>query len=365
MRVLIAGGGTSGHIYPAVSIADQLLRRFPNSEIEFCGTENGLESELVPAAGYKIHAIRASGFPSRLSKKAIDAVLDLYAGKKKCKEIIRDFKPDIVIGTGGYVCGPLIMAAKSAKVPILLHEQNAFPGRANKTMSKWAQVVCTGFPHMENYFKKSKSVEYTGNPIREDFINTTYEEARAALGIGQSFYIFAMGGSLGSAKINEAVVGLSRYEEMKDVRVLLSAGKQQYNAVDVQDIQNNKHNIQIDVREYVSDAHLYMAAADMVICRAGAITCAEIACLGSAAVFIPYPFAAGDHQTFNAKAFSDTDAGFLIPDAHLSSSLLRDIISDMRDHPEKRDAMSARSKKLYVANASDKVVDCIHKVISH
>ncbi len=333
IRVLIAGGGTSGHINPAIAIADRLRADIPDSCIEFCGTKNGIESDTVPRAGYALHMIRASGMPARLSKKMVRALLNFKAGRKTCISLIRTFKPDVIVGTGGYVCSPLVSAAYHQHIPVLLHEQNAFPGRSNRLLSRNADVVCTSFPEMNAYFPKAKSVVFTGNPVRAVFFTTERETARKELHLADdTFLILAMGGSLGANTINTAVTALSAMNFAIPVKIILSAGKQQFAAFKEQ---TTKTNDRIEVMEYLYNPQTYMAAADIVICRSGAITCAEVAALKLPSVMIPYPFAAGDHQTYNARVFEQNGACILIADKEASAEhLYQAILPLMQDRPK-------------------------------
>ena len=320
LRVLIAGGGTSGHIHPALSIADRIMEVEPDSQIEFCGTARGLESELVPKAGYVIHTIRARGLPSKPSGKMVAALVDIAAGRRTCISLIRSFRPDIVIGTGGYVCSPLVSAAHAMRIPVLLHEQNAYPGRSNRLLSKNAEVVCTSFPDIESYFPKARQVVFTGNPVKTVFFSTEREEARRKLGIASDvFFVLAMGGSLGAKTINDAVISISGMDLPQKDMILISAGKQQHDELMAT---NSISNERLEIREYIYDPEQYMAAADLMICRAGAITCAEIAALGVPSIMIPYPYAAGDHQTSNAKAFVQHNASVMIRDADVTGESL-------------------------------------------
>lgn len=356
-RFLIAGGGTSGHIYPAIAIADRIKHDCPDSIIEFCGTERGLEYDLVPKAGYQIHPIRASGLPSRLSIKLIKAVLNFISGRRSCITLIRKFKPDAVIGTGGYVCSPLISAARKMHVPIFLHEQNAFPGRSNRMMSKWAHTVCTGFPGMEEYFPKAARVVCTGNPVRDVFSKTNRKEARDLLHIADDeFLILAMGGSLGSKTINDAVLGLPQYLKNYKIRIVLSAGKQQYSGIPEAARVTGGN---LEIKEYISDTHIYMYAADLIVCRAGAITCAEIAAVGVPSVMIPYPFAAGDHQTYNARIFEEKGAGILVKDQVLSTEKLAESIVPIITDNELRSRMRSKAIELHHPGSDKLIADIV------
>ncbi|HHT76362.1 MAG TPA: undecaprenyldiphospho-muramoylpentapeptide beta-N-acetylglucosaminyltransferase [Clostridiaceae bacterium] len=362
ITALIAGGGTSGHINPAIAIADRIRVEWPDAKIAFCGTERGLESTLVPRNGYTFHPIRASGFPSKPSKQLIRAVGDFCAGRKTCLSLIDQYQPDIVIGTGGYVCGPLVSAAKKKKIPVVLHEQNAFAGRANRTLSKGVSAVCTGFPNMEATFPAANEVVFTGNPIRSAFHDSDRTESRNIVGIDNEYLVLCMGGSLGSQTLNEAMVKLSKLLCSEDsVKLVLSSGKQQHKAL------SEKYQIEelnMTVMEYIDDTKTYMDAADLIICRAGAVTCAEVAALGVPAVFVPYPHAAGDHQTYNARVFVENHAGYMIADADLSADKILEIIQKLRNEPEQANKLRDASKALYVADAVDRILDVIKKVVN-
>lgn len=344
IRILIAGGGTSGHINPAIAIADKIREEDPDSAIEFCGTSRGLESDIVPRAGYVLHPIRARGMPSKPSVRMIRAMADFAAGRKTCIRLIRDFRPDVIVGTGGYVCSPLVAAAYHMKVPVLLHEQNAFPGRSNRLMSRNAEVVCTSFPGIEKSFPRAKKVVFTGNPVKKVFFETDRAAARRELGILEgTFFLLAMGGSLGARTINNAVLGLAEKMAGQDMKIVLSAGKQQHAALkeDADRIAGS-----VEIKEYIYNPQTYMAAADLLVCRAGAITCAEVAALGVPTVMIPYPYAAGDHQTYNARAFEERGACILMKDADITSDSMYAVIADLRMNPERLLEMGRRAKGL-------------------
>ncbi len=360
IRVLMAGGGTSGHINPAVAIADEIKAVSPDSVIEFCGTSRGLENDIIPRAGYVMHPIRARGVPSKPSLKMIKAVSDFAAGRKTCMNLIRNFKPDVVIGTGGYVCSPLVSAASRLHIPVLLHEQNAFPGRSNRLMSRSADVVCTSFPGMEEYFPHARSVIFTGNPVKRIFFETGREESRRRLDIpDDTFFLLAMGGSLGSRTINEAVLALAEKIVGKDVRIVLSAGKQQYSSLRADE---SAANDKIDIREYIYDQEIYMSAADLLIVRAGAITCAEVAALGVPSVMIPYPYAAGDHQTYNARAFEKAGACILLKDSDVTPDVLAGLVLDLKKDKARLDTMGKGASGLSKPDAVQDIVKQVFRL---
>jgi UDP-N-acetylglucosamine--N-acetylmuramyl-(pentapeptide) pyrophosphoryl-undecaprenol N-acetylglucosamine transferase len=375
LRFVFACGGTSGHIHPALAIAERLRLDHPDADILFCGTARGQESEVVPRAGFSFTPIRARGFPRRLSLDMFKALADFIAGRRQCRRLLKSFQPQAVIGTGGYVAGPMTAAAVSLKIPVLLHEQNAFPGRSNRLMARRSQAVCISYPGTEQYFPAGTRIELTGNPVREVFFKTGRSEARKRLGISlQQPLVLAMGGSLGARTINEAVLGLDNLTDfisassglddhsageaggMEKPWLILSAGKQHYTAVRAA----AAGKAWLDVREYLQDVHLYMAAADLIICRSGAMTCAELTALGKPSILVPYPFAAGDHQRFNAKTLADAKAAWLVPDGKLNPAVLKEMIKRLfsaRDELEnmgraaislaRPDAAAAICSKLY------------------
>lgn len=363
IRVLIAGGGTSGHINPAVAIADSLKKQIPDCEILFCGTARGLESEIVPKAGYDFTAIRAMGIPSRPSVKMIKALREIYAGRRTCISLIRKFRPDVIVGTGGYVCSPLISAAIHEKIPYVLHEQNAFPGRSNRLLSGKAYAVCTGFDGMDHFFPRTHRVVYTGNPVREAFYKVNREDARRKLSIADdTFLVLAMGGSLGARTINMSMAALSDKFSGSPVHIVLSAGKQQFQGMT--DLQRKENDI-IEIIEYIFNPEEYMAAADLLICRAGAVTCAEIAVLGTPSVMIPYPYAAGDHQMYNAKVFEAENACKIIRDDQVSPEAFYQIIQDFLTNRSNLVSMGKNARKLSREHAASAIMQEVLHAAKH
>ena len=354
MKVFLAGGGTSGHIHPAVAIADELKKQDGTTEILFCGTEKGLESQIIPSMGYPFEVIRASQLPMKPSMKTIRAVKEFLAGRKMCSKLIREKKPDVVIGTGGFVCSPLIAAAHKEKVPILLHEQNAFPGRSNRLMSRYAKTVCTSFQGMEHYFNKKAKIVFTGNPIRSAFGEVNREKCREELHLGKDdILILAMGGSLGARTVNDAVVKYAKEYPDPNVKIVLSVGKQRYKEVVEQ---SKEWPDSIQVFEYIQNPEVYMAAADLFIGRAGAISCAEIQAVGLPSVLIPYPYAAQDHQTFNAKAFEDGNAGVRVPDDQ-ALERVPGLVNELIHDPQRLETMRKNALSLAIYDAAERICE--------
>lgn len=349
-KYIIACGGTSGHIHPAIAIADEIRKNEPDSIIIFCGTKNGIENTVIPNHGYNIVHIDALGFPKKFSIKLFKAIIAFFLGRKQSKKLLLNEKPDVVIGTGGYVCGPVVSMASSLKIPTLIHEQNAFPGKANKFLSKRADVVCVSFPNTDKVFSKAKKTVLSGNPVREIFYNISKESARKELGIGvDEKIVFATGGSLGARTINNAVLDVTKNHEKLDYRFILACGKTAYPDMlyKAKEFANT-----IDLKEYLLDQHLYLASADIVLCRAGALTCSEIAILGKASIMVPYPYAAGDHQTFNARSFSDIGGSVLIKDSEMNSEKLYNELENLFNNPSKIREMEIISKTLAMPKAT-------------
>lgn len=359
-RFIVVGGGTSGHINPAITIADALKNHYQcngeECEIIFVGRKEGLEGELVPKAGYEMKHIVAKPFPMKPSIRMVKAYNALRLGRKQCHTIIKEFNPDAVIGTGGYVCAPLLLEAAKMKVPVILHEANAFPGRANKMLGNKAELVLTGFPNIEKDFAKAKRIVFTGNPIRSVMKKVDCQKSRAVLGLKEEEkLVFAMGGSLGAQTINNAIVKVAA--KFPEVKFVLGTGKQQSKSFDKSNLPSN-----LSVLEYIDNPQDYLAAANVSITRAGAVTCAEVAAIGSCSIFIPYPHAAHDHQTFNAKAFSDVNGAILLPDNEAEEKL-EGIISELLDDTQKCYTLRANAKKLAVYDCDERIVNAIKEVL--
>ena len=364
-RFIVSGGGTSGHINPAITIADTLKRRLAERgdtcEIVFTGRQEGLEGELVPKAGYKLIPITAKPFPMKPDKRAFEANKAIMQGRRECRKIIKEFNPDAVIGTGGYVCAPLLIEAHIHKIPVLIHEANAFPGRANRLLSRRAALVMTGFPGLEKTFRTARKVVCTGNPVRKAVLDAGYEQSRKNLGLSDDeLLVFAMGGSLGAKTINDFIRQAAGDPELSDVKFVLSTGKQQTDHdADKTDIPAN-----LDMREYIENPSDYLCGADIAITRAGAVTCAEVACIGACSIMIHYPFAAQDHQTFNARSFFDVGGNMMFSDQEVKDGKLLPALKELLKDKQKRMSMRENAKKLAVRDCDDRIFEEIMGVVS-
>lgn len=348
--IIFSGGGTSGHINPAIAIAKEVQALRPDIHIAFTGTAKGLEADIVPRHGFEFIPISASPFKRKLSKALVKAFVDLFKGRRECLQLIDERKPLAVVGTGGYVAGPTLAAARKRKLPYLIHEQNAYPGQSNRVMSKNADVVCVSYDEAKPYFSRAKKVVLTGNPIDQSYFQLSREAARERLGIPQDqFLILVSGGSLGARTLNETVIDYVKAHPTFPGRVLLVSGKTQFTAVKTK--AEGMDEAQLEVIDYLYDMPLYMAAADIYICRAGAGTCAEVAALGKPSIMVPYPYATGDHQTHNAKAFSEIGGALLCRNEDFTVNKLHDLLARLSS-VEQRDEMGAVAQTLAKPDAA-------------
>lgn len=356
---LIAAAGTGGHIIPGIAVADKIKENEPHSRILFCGTKTGMENALVKNAGYKIVHIKSSGLSGKFSLRNVIALYNFAAGFIKSIGILKRFNVDVVLGMGGYITGPVVMACKFLNIPVVLHEQNAYPGKANLWLSKYSETVCISYPDTLKYFSKAKKVVVTGNPVRSVFYDVKREEARKALGLKpDEKIVFVTGGSLGARSINEAVVDMVINGKVAGFKIILASGKRNYPEIMKK---LSGYDETISVKEYIYDQHLYMASADLLVCRAGAITCSETAILGKASIMVPYPFAAGDHQSKNAASFTEINAAKVIADDELNGENLFKTIDKLLKDEGKLKKMGDMAFSLSYPNAAQLIYFQINK----
>ncbi len=371
MRVLVSGGGTAGHINPALAIADKIKAEQPDSVIEYVGTPTGMENQLVPKAGYKIHGVAVRGFKRKLSLDNIDAAVKAFTSVSKAKKIIKEFKPDIVIGTGGYVCWPVMKAAAKMGVPTAIHESNAVPGVATKMLSKMVDKIMISFESTKDYFNcdRTKFV-LTGNPVSEKILKADKAEMRKKLGIpDDKVVILSAGGSLGARRINEAVFHLINEYSVKDdgvfhfhatgrggfeeqAELYAKAG---FERADEDSLVKNN----VAVMRYIYNMPEVLACADVVICRAGAMTLSEIAAMKKSAVIIPSPNVTNNHQYKNAKVLADGDAATLIEEKELTGELLLEKVKMYADDVMLREMTGENIKKFAVYDTLDRIYDIV------
>lgn len=370
-KILIATGGTGGHINPALAVAGYIRDNYPDAKILFVGTAVKMEAQLVPAAGYDFKTIDIQGFSRDLTpsgiKQNIGTVIKLLKSSSQAKKIIKDFAPDVVLGFGGYVGGPVLRTACKMGIPTAIHEQNAFPGVTNKALAKTVDAVMLTSPEAEKYIQPKNPCIVTGLPVRGELISADREFSRIELGVDERPVILSMGGSLGARVINTAVTQLieERYER-KNCYFLHATGKAGVGMFDVIEkekgisLSENKH---IMLREYINDMHRCMAAADLVICRAGASSLSEIQALGKPSILVPYPYAAENHQYHNAMALVKNDAAILIEEKDFTGERLIKEIDALLADRKRLETLGQNAKKMAIYDATERIVDCIINIL--
>ncbi len=362
MKILFAGGGTGGHINPAVAIANRALERYENAEILFAGTKKGLEKDLVPNAGYNIEFIEAEGFKRSLSLENVKVVLKTFKGYLTARKIIKKFKPDVVIGTGGYVSGPVVLAAHFLKIPTLIHEQNALAGITSKMLSRYVDRICLAFNDKNILGKPEKSV-VTGNPVRTAFKNARGDISRKNLGISdEDVLILCISGSLGAKKINESILEYVKSDpEMQGRKIILVSGERYYNEISSELKKIDCKNIYL--KKFVYDMENYLAAADLVVSRSGALSLSEIAYMGKPSVLIPSPNVAENHQEFNADMFVKAGCAVKISESELTPHVFKETINALVKDKNRLKRMSEAAYKEGIRNGDDAVLDEVEKII--
>ena len=367
-KIIFAAGGTGGHINPALAVAGEVRRQYPDAEILFIGTAEKMEARLVPAAGYDFRTIQISGFNRVLNlngiKQNIKTLSHLLKSSSQAKKIIREFEPDVVIGFGGYVSGPVVRAAAKLGIPTAIHEQNAFPGVTNKTLAKMVDAVMLTAEQAAQYMQPKNPVIVTGLPVRGELLEADRDVSRAELGLDEKPLILSMGGSLGAKAINEAMLEvISNRWQANNCTFMHATGK------DCKDFPERLAEKNVDlnakniiVRDYINDMHRCLAAADLVICRAGASSLSEFQALGKPSILIPYPFATENHQFHNAKALADKGAAIVIEEKDLTSAKLMQQIDTLLESPGKLDSMGRAAKSMAVTNAQVRIVEVLGKI---
>ncbi len=372
MKAIIAAAGTGGHINPGIAIANEIKRQEPNSKIIFVGTNRGLENDLVPRAGYELKTINAYGFDRKISFDNLKRVLKTIYSIKESKKIISEFKPDIVIGTGGYICIPIALAAKSKKIPIVLHESNAFPGMAVKLLSAKSNSIFVGFEDAKKRLPKAKNVILTGTPtkVKKLQINDVKRnEILVKYGLNNNLpIVLAFGGSQGAQSINNSLIEIILQEKNKNYQLIWAAGPSQYDDMKKVLIDNNKNidNLKnVKIVPYIYNMEEVLNVVDLVVCRSGAMTITEIANVGKPAIFIPYPFATENHQEYNAKVLEQVGAARIILDKNLNSNILNNEICDMVANREKLIEMGNKASIIAVKNVEENIYKEIKKILDN
>ena len=367
MKVLIAAGGTGGHIYPGLAIAEKIKNANPNAEIVFIGSKVGMEKNIIPQLGYPIEYIRVRGFERQLSLETLAAVKGIFDGMRDAKKVLDRHQPDLVIGTGGFTAGPLLLQASRRKIPTMIHEQNAFPGKTNRMLGKKVDRIAISFKEAEQYFPAGKTF-LAGNPVRSEYQSMDRQHSRKSLQLLDSQkMILIMGGSQGAGSINQGAVALMDFYKNRNDRVIYHlTGKEQYDKIKQavreggMDTSDN-----IVVEAYSNEVYKLLGAADLVISRAGAMSVAEIEAVGVPSILVPYPLAAGNHQDFNARVITDQGGGILIADKALTGEHLIEITEALLKDEPKLKMMSEITQKLSILDAGDRIYDEINKLMEN
>ena len=366
MRVLMTGGGTAGHINPALAIAATIKKNIPDAEIEFVGTKKGLENTLVTKEGYKLHHVNIMGVSRSLSPSNIKAAMLMITSQFEAKKIIKEFKPDIVIGTGGYVCWPALKMAAKMGIPTLAHESNARPGLAIKQLQGNLDKILVNFKDTAKYVKNQSKVVHVGNPLRGGFGGIDYSEAREQLGIKKDeIYVLAFGGSLGALKINEMMLDYMGNSASHNEEVIchLATGRYYY-----EDFSNRFAEAGLDeyknlsMMEYIHDMHVRMSAADIIVCRAGAMTISELAMMKKACVMIPSPNVVDNHQYKNAKVLADANAVVLLEESNLTLDGFRENLDNLITDSKRREQLAQNIVQFANLNANRLIFDEVLKL---
>lgn len=368
MRVILAGGGTAGHINPALAIADVIKSRCPGSSILFIGNPGSLEQKLVTKAGFDFEPVRTMGLKRSLSPKNLKSLSLFLAAQRRTKEIIKQFKPQAVIGTGGYVSAPVIMAANKCGVKTFIHEQNAYPGVASKMLSRYADIVFISFESSKKYFTKAKKIVLCGNPLRDDIIFADRTAARKKLGLKEGdFYIVSFAGSLGAREVNKMFIPfiLKNYKS-GDFYHTHATGTYGFRWMPQQlkeggfDISDNSR---INVMEYIYDMPLHLAACDLVICRSGAISIGEITALGLCSILIPSPNVTHNHQYYNALSLSERGAAFLVEEKDMSADLIYNKALELKSNPALLKQVGKKAAQMALIGAETTIYESVHSAI--
>lgn len=370
MRVIIAAAGTGGHINPGIAIANKIKQEEPNSEIIFVGTDRGIENDLVPRAGYELKTVDAYGLKKELSISALKNNIKTLRGFSQAKKIVKEFKPDIVIGTGGYICGGIISSAHSLGIPTMIHESNAYPGKATKFLSKKLDRILVGFEEAKQNLGNMDKVVVTGTPTKVEKRNFSEEEKIKILedvGLNNNLpIVLAFGGSQGAQKINEALVDIIKKHKNKTYQLFWAAGPKQYELVeedlkkdglDINKLENTK------IVPYIYNMTDYMNVADLIVARSGAMTITELALVEKPAIFIPLPSRSANRQIDNAKVMEKLGAAKIILNSEVNGDNLSQTIDNLAKDIENLKLMGKNASKIAKYNVEDKIYEEIKKIL--
>ncbi|MEE0927840.1 MAG: undecaprenyldiphospho-muramoylpentapeptide beta-N-acetylglucosaminyltransferase [Acutalibacteraceae bacterium] len=370
MHILFAGGGTAGHINPALAIAGYIKEKEPDTKISYIGTARNLEARLVPAAGYDFYTIDVTGFQRKLTPKNIlhnvGAVKKAIVASARARKLLKELKPDVVVGTGGYVSGPVLREAVKLGIKTAIHEQNAFPGLTTKALAGNVDRVMLAMPEAEKHMKLKKPPYNVGNPVRLELIEADRKSAREKLGLDSRPLILSFGGSLGARPINEAVAGLIKsHNNSGKYYHIHAAGKSGFESTKkLINEKCGKLSKEISLREYIEDMNICMAAADLVICRAGAITLSELCICGKASILIPSPYVAENHQYHNAMTLKNKGAACVIEEKDLCEESLVKTVEELLTNTDTVKKMGENALKNSVPDSNERIYNIIKELYS-
>lgn len=359
LKFIISGGGTGGHIYPAIAIANELKLRFPDAEFLFVGAQDKMEMQKVPQAGYKIEGLWIAGLQRKLTFQNAMFPMKLMSSLWKSRQIVNNFKPDVVIGTGGFASGPLLQIANSANIPTVVQEQNSFPGITNKLLSKKASTICVAYENLERFFPANKIV-LTGNPVRQDILDISNKRTEAIEYFNlkvEKKTLLVLGGSLGSRRINQLIESKIFDFVAKDIQVIWQCGK-----FYIDEYRHYGDNKNVQVMAFIDRMDLVYAAADFVISRAGASSVSELCLVGKPVIFIPSPNVAEDHQTKNANAIVEKNGALMIKESELEEKF-EEVFENLISDESLQRKLSENIKRLAKPNATKDIVEEIIKLI--
>ena len=370
MRVIVSAAGTGGHINPGIAIANKIKKEEPDSEIIFIGTSRGLETDLVPRAGYKLKTLEAYGLKKELSLTNLRNMMKTAASTRLAKKYIREFKPDVVIGTGGYICGPVFAAATANKIPSILHESNAYPGRAVKMFAKKATEVLVGFEAARERLPMAKKVVVTGTPTKVtklELSNKRKQELQAELGLNSNLpVVLAFGGSQGAKVINDAIVGMIKERKIKNYQLIWATGKKQFDVIKEELKKNNLDINKLDnckVLPYIYNMEEMYALSDLIIARSGAMTITELAITCKPAIFIPLPSVGANRQEDNARVAEKLGGAEVILNSELNANSLSEMLNKLTASRDLLRRMGQNINALEIKNVEDKIYKEICSVV--
>ncbi len=370
MKVIIAAAQTGGHINPGIAIANKIKKENNNATIMFIGTTRGLENDLVPRAGYELRTIEAYGINRKISIENIKNMFKTLRGLKEAKKIVKEFNPDIVIGTGGFICGPVLMAAKKCKIPTIIHESNAFPGVATKLLSNKVNTVLVGFNDAVKRLPNAKKIIVTGTPTKIKKINLSKEQKEKIIDeikLNKELpIVLVFGGSQGAKSINSTLIDIIKNKTNNNYQIIWASGPKQYNV-----IKNSLKELKIDINKienvkilpYIYNMEEMMNLADIIISRSGAMTINEIAITGKPAIFVPFPFATENHQEYNARVLVNIGAAKIILDKDLNADILSTTLNEMLKDKSKLLKMGDNAKKVEIKDVEEKIYEEIKELV--